>query len=195
MVVLVLAPPYRIGVALFQLEPRTLLADGNDGFIDGNGEANLGRCDGTLGEGPIPVLPSFPGVGGIAAVDARLDRLEIAFARVQGDCLGEARLHRQAKLQELDRARIQKLRHGTAAAPFCRRGDYCSVTDAAGDLAGLLQLGERGPHDIARCAELLRELALGRQTLARLDAPLVDLTLEDGNELVGKAARTHSAAR
>src|SRR5258708_7074788 len=162
MVVLVFAPAYRLALALFQLEPRTLVAAGNDGFIDGNGEAIVRRCDETLVEGAIPVLPLFPAVGGIAPVDARLDRLQIAFAGVQGNCLGEAGLHRQAKLQELDRARTQTLRHGTAAGPFCRRGDDCSAPDAAGYRPPPLARRARGPHRASASARLPCELALGR---------------------------------
>src|SRR5436190_13040128 len=107
------------------------------------------------------MLPLFPAVGGIAAIDACLDRLEITLARVQGDRLGEARLHRQAELEELNRARVEELHRDVAAAAFRRRGDNRAVTDAPRDLAGPVQLGEGGANDIARRAELPRELALG----------------------------------
>src|SRR5712692_7006885 len=89
MVVLIFAPADRIGVALLQLEPRALVADSDDRLIDGDGKAVMRRRHEALVKGAIPMLPLFPAIGAIAAVDARLDRLEITLARVQRDRLGE----------------------------------------------------------------------------------------------------------
>jgi hypothetical protein len=52
------------------------------------------------------------------------------------------------------------------------------MADAANDLPGIVEFGERRAHDVTRRAELLGQFALGGDPFARLYAPLIDVALD-----------------
>ena len=167
------------------------MTNADDGVVDANGEPIMRGRDQVAMESAIPMLPLFPAAGAIAAVDGLHDELEIVFAGVQGDRLGEARLKRQPEFQELGGARVpQGERLG---AQRDRRGLHDgSVTYSSDDLAGVVKFGKSRAHDASRGAELFGQLALRGDAFARLDASLIDALLDcqlhPGHLLAGPGA-------
>src|ERR1700677_2456046 len=75
MLILVALPERRVRVALFDLQPRALVANANDGVIDPNSETIMCRRDQIAMEGAIPMLPLLQAAGAIAAFESFHDEL------------------------------------------------------------------------------------------------------------------------
>ena len=184
MVLLVALPKYRIRVALLGLEPRPLVPDAYDGIVDPDRQPIVGRRHETEVERTIPLLPGGEAVGAVAALDAINDELEVAVAGVQRDGFGKPGFQCEPEFHQFGGARVAQRERLGPGGPLRHGPHDRAVSDLPDDPAGLLQLGERHAHHVARGAELRRQLALGGDAFARLDATLVDLPLDQGLYLI-----------
>jgi hypothetical protein len=88
--------------------------------------------------------------------------LQVAFAAVHGDRFGQPRLEGDAKLEQLRRTHIGKLQSLDTAVGRDVGGHHGAASDMPRDLAGLVQFAQGHAHDVARRAELCRELTFRR---------------------------------